>query len=768
MKLSPFIPIKEVIFPGVITTIFIGREKSVQSLEVSLLSNNKLLLFLQRNKEQNNPNLPKDIYTTGVIVNIIQSVKLPDGIVRALVESEKRVKLANIIDRKEFYKAEYEEVVIPKIATSNEEAIRRKVLEEFEAYLRSTNKISPELVVGIKGIKNISKLFDLIASNMNVSMQKKQDILETLDVEERGYKLLAVINEEVEMLNLEKRIDSKVKDQMSSLQKNYILKEKIKVLKEELGEEGNLMDDTDDLKQAIEDAKLPSNIRSKMESEVLKLQKMPPFSSEFSVVRNYVETVLELPWHRETKDSLNIKKAEKILNKNHFGLEKVKERILEFLAVKQLNKNLKGSILCLAGPPGVGKTSLAKSIAESLKRKFARISLGGIKDESEIRGHRRTYIGAMPGRIIKELKHVNANNPVILLDEIDKMGYDFRGDPSSALLEVLDPEQNKDFVDNYLDVPFDLSNVFFISTANDISNIPPALKDRLEIIDINSYTDVEKLHIAQLYLVSQSIKESGLTNLKSSISEKVIYKIIHEYTREAGVRNLKRNLDKIFRKIAKMKLEKNLSRINLTTANLKKYLGIPKFLKDKLRIKEGKVGVVNGLAWTPVGGSTLEVQSSVMKGKGKLLLTGKLGEVMQESAKVAKSFIRSIAKDFKISEKTFLENDIHIHFPEGATPKDGPSAGIAIVSSMVSALSNRKIRQDIAMTGEITIIGEVLPVGGIKEKVIGAHRANIREVVLPIENKPNVEELPKEIAKDMKFYFAKNYQDVADKIFFDN
>ena len=767
MKVCPFVPIKEVIFPGVITTIFIGREKSVQSLEVSLLSNNKLMLFLQKNKDQNNPSLPKDIHTTGVIVNIIQSIKLPDGIVRALVEAEHRVKLDNIIDRKEFYKGEYEEVEIPAIPLPNEEAIRRKVLEEFEAYLKSTNKISPELVIGIKGINNLSKLFDLIASNMNISMQKKQDLLETLDVEERGYKLLALISEEVELLGLEKRIDSKVKDQLSSLQKNYYLKEKIKVIKEELGEESSIFEDADDLKEALDRSKMPKKIRAKMEAEISKLQKMPPFSSEFSVVRNYIETVLELPWNVSSKDSLNIEKADDILSKNHFGLEEVKERILEFLAVKQLNKNLKGSILCLAGPPGVGKTSLSKSIAESLKRKFARISLGGIKDEAEIRGHRRTYIGAMPGRIIKEIKHVNTSNPVILLDEIDKMGADFRGDPSSALLEVLDPEQNKEFVDNYLDLPFDLSSVFFISTANDISNIPPALKDRLEIIDINSYTDVEKLNIAKLYLIDQSIKESGLSDLRISLSDQVVYKIIHEYTREAGVRNLKRNLDKIFRKIAKGKIENKLSKANITSANLKKYLGIPKFVKDKRRIKEGKVGVVNGLAWTPVGGSTLEVQSAVMKGKGKLLLTGKLGEVMQESAKVAKSYIRSIAKKFNIKEEKFLDNDIHIHFPEGATPKDGPSAGIAIVSSMVSAFANKKIRQDIAMTGEITIVGEVLAVGGIKEKVIGAHRADIREVILPIENKPNVEEIPKEVSKDMKFHFAKNYEDVIEKIFFE-
>lgn len=766
-KFMPFIPVKEVVFPGVVTTVFVGREKSIKSLEASLLSDNKLMLFLQKNREEENPSIPSGINSSGVLVNIIQSTKLPDGIVRVLLESEGRVKLININNESPFYSAEYEELILSEGPEKETEAVKRKLFDKFEAYLRATNKLSPELILSIKSIKSVHKLLDLIASNINISVDQKQDILESLNLQDKAYKILGMIQEELEVIDLEKTIDTKVKDQMSSLQRSYYLKEKIKAIKEELGEE-SLMDEVDDVKDAIDEAKIPKHVRKKLNSEVSKLSKMPPYSSEFSVVRNYIETVLELPWKKETKDVINIEKAEKILNEAHYGLEEVKERILEFLAVKQLNKSIIGSILCLVGPPGVGKTSLSKSIAKALGRKFARISLGGVRDEAEIRGHRKTYVGAMPGRIIKELKYVNSNNPLILLDEIDKMAHD-RGDPASALLEVLDPEQNKEFIDNYIEIPFDISKAFFIATANDISAIPPALKDRLEIIKINSYTDVEKMHIAKMYLVPKSKEENGVKNLSITLSDDMILKIIHEYTREAGVRQLKRELDKLFRKIAKKSIIKSITELIIDEKSIEEYLGRVKYLKDRMRIKEGKVGVVNGLAWTPVGGCTLEVQSTSMPGitgKSQLITTGQLGDVMSESTKVALSYVRSISKQLHLEDSIFSKKDLHIHFPEGATPKDGPSAGIAIVTAIISALTGKKVRQDIAMTGEVTITGDVLPVGGIKEKVIGAHRAGIREVILPIDNKSSVDDLPKEIKDEMKIDFAKTYkEDVMSKVF---
>lgn len=763
----PFIPIKDVIFPGVITTIFIGRSKSIKSLEASLIENNKLLLFLQKDSEEDSPKIPEEIYKIGVMVNIIQSSKLPDGVIRVLIEGEKRVKLISVLEKDISYRAQYVDLEEIHVDEKEEEAIKRKILESFEEYLKDTNRISPELIISVRSISNLSKLLDLIASNINMDFSKRQELLESIDLRDRGYKIIALLTEEIEVVNLEKKIDNKVRDYMSNLQKSYYLKEKIKAMKEELGEDSGSFDDVEDLRIAVENTKIPQNIKVKLENEISKLEKMPAYSSEFSVVRNYIETVLELPWSKQTKDTVDIKKAEKILNDQHFGLDEVKQRILEFLAVRQLKDNsVSGSILCLVGPPGVGKTSLCKSIAEALGRKFARISLGGIRDEAEIRGHRRTYIGAMPGRIIKELKHVETKNPLMLLDEIDKISFDYRGDPSSALLEVLDPEQNKAFVDNYIDLPFDLSNIFFIATANDVSNIPAALRDRLDIIYINSYTDVEKLHISKLYLVNKSREENGLKNFKVNIPDSIIYNIINEYTKEAGVRNLKRQLDRIFRKIAKSKIEKNIKHVYLNKKNIRKYLGNPKFLKDKIKKKEGKIGIAIGLGWSPVGGSTLDVQSTIMKGKGKLVLTGKLGDVMKESAIVARSYIRSISKDLSIEEDKFLNCDVHLHFPEGATPKDGPSAGIAIVTSMNSAFMDKKIRQDIAMTGEITITGEVLPVGGIKEKVIGAHRAGIKEVILPKENEYNITELPKEIRKQMTFHLVNNYSQVMEKIFY--
>ncbi len=766
MKSAPLIPTRDIlIFPGIITPIFVGRGKSLKTLEQALIEENKLLLFLQKDKTKENPVLPKDIHNVGVVVNILQTVKMPNGTLKVLVEGRQRVKLIDVVEKKTIYRAEYEEIENDIMDEQTEEALKRKVLASFERYAKLTNKILPDLLVNLRGIKSVNKIFDLIAANLPITIEQKQEILAVEKSSDRAMKILEVVNKEIEIFGLEMKIDSKVKEQINSVQKNYYLKEKIRAMREELGETNNISEEIDELKEKIEKAKFPKYVKEKLVKEADKLSKMSAYSSEATVVRSYIDTVMELPWEKSTKDILDLKKAQEILDEDHYGLKDVKERIVEFLAVKKLNKSMKGSILCLDGPPGTGKTSLAKSIAKAMGREFSRISLGGVRDEAEIRGHRRTYVGSMPGRIIKELKKVGTKNPVILLDEIDKMTMDFRGDPSSALLEVLDSEQNREFEDHYIDMPFDLSNVFFIATSNDISQIPGPLRDRLEIIRLTSYTEFEKLNIVKRHLIDVSKVENGLKEYDVKISDDAIMTIINEYTKEAGVRNLKRELDKIFRRVAREVIEKEKSSVVISNKNLKKYLGKAKYRPEKMRESIGKIGVVNGLAWTAVGGTTLEVQAVKMEGKGNLILTGKLGEIMKESAQVAYSFVRAKKDSFNIKEN-FKENiDLHLHFPEGAVPKDGPSAGITITTAMVSILSDRKVKQNIAMTGEITITGEVLAVGGIKEKVIGAHRAGIREVILPLENEADVEELPKEVAKDMKIYFASTYDDVEKLVF---
>ncbi|MBN2837506.1 MAG: endopeptidase La, partial [Fusobacteriaceae bacterium] len=569
----------------------------------------------------------------------------------------------------------------------------------------------------------------------------------------------------IEIVGIEKEIDTKVKEKMNNLQKNYYLREKINTIKEEIGENSIENDDVFELKEKIKEAKIGAELRKKLNKEVDRLAKMPQFSSEAGVIRSYVEAVLELPWSKKSKESLDVKKAKEILDEDHYGLDIIKERILEFLAVKTLNKEVKGSIICFVGPPGVGKTSLAASIARAMNRKFARISLGGVRDEAEIRGHRRTYIGSMPGRVIKAIKEAGTNNPLILLDELDKMSTDFRGDPASAMLEVLDPAQNKNFEDHYIDTAFDLSDVFFIATANDLGSIPGPLRDRMEIISLNSYTEFEKKHIAKKYLLPEALKETGLSKYKIKVSDEALMRIINEYTREAGVRNLRREIVRLHRRIAKEILENKKDALNITCSNLEKYLDKPKFRPDKQKEKAPKVGIVNGLAWTAVGGTTLEVQAIKMEGKGKLTLTGKLGEVMKESASVAYSYVRSGREQFNLEDNFNEKYDIHLHFPEGAVPKDGPSAGITITTALISAISHREVRQDIAMTGEITITGEVLPIGGVKEKVIGAHRVGIREVILPYDNGVDADEIPKEIKKDITIHLVKTYEDVEKLVF---
>lgn len=764
MKTAPFIPTKDVIvFPGIITPIYLGREKTIKSLEKALLSDNKIILFLQRSNKKDLPDVPADIYEIGTIAKVLQTAKMPDNTIKVLLECEARVKIGEVTEKNNFYMATYEEIFCEITDIQSSEAIKRKVFEAFSKYAKINMKVPPDFIVGLKNIENVNKLLDLIAANINIKIEMKQKLLEMTNVEERAYEIVKTINDEVEIMEVERKIENKIKEQMSSTQKSYYLKEKIKAIKEELGEDD--VNENKELKDKIKKLAAPKYVKEKLDKELDKLSKMPQYSSEAFVVRNYIEICLEIPWEIQTDDILDIKKATEVLEEDHYGLKDVKERILEFLAVKKLNNKISGSILCLYGPPGVGKTSLVKSIARAMGRKFAKISLGGVRDEAEIRGHRRTYVGSMPGRLIKELKHVGTKNPVMLLDEIDKMTMDFKGDPAAALLEVLDTEQNKEFVDHYLDMPFDLSNTFFIATANDLSTVPGPLRDRMEIISLSSYTEYEKLNIAKRYLLTKSREENGLKNYKVKFTDDAILKIINLYTREAGVRSLKREIDKVHRKIAKEILDEEKKSISVTVKNISKYLGNPKFKPEKEKEKIVKMGQVNGLAWTSTGGTLLEVQSVKMGGKGGLTLTGKLGDVMKESAQVAYTYVKSISNKLGIAEEIYENSTIHLHFPEGAVPKDGPSAGITIATAIISAFTGRKVRQDIAMSGEITITGEVLPVGGIKEKVLGAHRAGVTEIIFPKENKIDTEELPAEIREDMKFYFVDDYSEVEKMVF---
>ena len=767
MSKAPFLPIRDlVIFPNVVTPIYVGRANSIATLEKAIANKTKLVLGLQKDASEENPTFDGDIYEVGVIANIVQIIRMPNNNIKVLVEAESRVKIKDIETEDKEYFATYT-VIKETLKDSKEtEAIYRKVFTRFEKYISMIGKFSSELILNLKKIEDYSNGLDIMASNLNISAEKKQEILEISNVKDRGYKILDDIVAEMEIASLEKTIDEKVKTKMNEAQRAYYLKEKISVMKEELGDFSQ-DDDVIEIVDRVKDADIPKEVREKLEAEIKKLTKMQPFSAESSVIRNYIEAVLDLPWNKETKDVLDLKKASQILERDHYGLKDAKEKVLDYLAVKTLNPSMNGAILCLSGPPGIGKTSLVKSIAESMGRKFVRVSLGGVRDEAEIRGHRRTYVGSMPGKIMKAMKEAGTKNPVILLDEIDKMSNDYKGDPASAMLEVLDPEQNKSFEDHYIDMPFDLSKVFFVATANDLRTVSAPLRDRMDILQLSSYTEFEKLHIAQNFLLKQAQKENGLADIDIKIPDKVMFKLIDEYTREAGVRNLKREISKMFRKMAREVLTTETKKMSITDKNIKKYLGNPKVREDKKASKTGKLGVVNGLAWTAVGGTMLEVQAVNMEGKGRLQLTGKLGDVMQESAKVAYSFVRHAHNNFLIKDKFYEKSDIQLHFPEGATPKDGPSAGITITTALVSVLADKKVRQDVAMTGEITITGEVLPIGGVKEKVIAAHRVGIRDVVLPNENKMDTEELPKEILNDMTFHFAKTYDDVKKVVFVD-
>ena len=766
MSKAPFLPIRDlVIFPNVVTPIYVGRANSIATLEKAIANKTKLVLGLQKDASEENPTFDGDIYEVGVIANIVQIIRMPNNNIKVLVEAESRVKIKDIETEDKEYFATYT-VIKETLKDSKEtEAIYRKVFTRFEKYISMIGKFSSELILNLKKIEDYSNGLDIMASNLNISAEKKQEILEISNVRDRGYKILDDIVAEMEIASLEKTIDEKVKTKMNEAQRAYYLKEKISVMKEELGDFSQ-DDDVIEIVDRVKDADIPKEVREKLEAEIKKLTKMQPFSAESSVIRNYIEAVLDLPWNKETKDVLDLKKASEILERDHYGLKDAKEKVLDYLAVKTLNPSMNGAILCLSGPPGIGKTSLVKSIAESMGRKFVRVSLGGVRDEAEIRGHRRTYVGSMPGKIMKAMKEAGTKNPVILLDEIDKMSNDYKGDPASAMLEVLDPEQNKSFEDHYIDMPFDLSKVFFVATANDLRTVSAPLRDRMDILQLSSYTEFEKLHIAQNFLLKQAQKENGLANIDIKIPDKVMFKLIDEYTREAGVRNLKREIINICRKIAREVVEKDIKKFNLKASDLEKYLGKAKFRPEKSRKAVGKVGVVNGLAWTAVGGVTLDVQGVDTAGKGDVTLTGTLGNVMKESASVAMTYVKANLKKYPPKDENFFKDRaIHLHFPEGATPKDGPSAGITITTAIVSVLTNRKVRQDIAMTGEITITGDVLAIGGVREKVIGAHRAGIKEVILPEDNRVDTDEIPDELKSTMKIHFAKTYDDVSKLVF---
>ena len=766
MLKAPFLPIRDlVIFPNVVTPIYVGRANSIATLEKAIANKTKLVLGLQKDASQENPTFDGDIYEVGVIANIVQIIRMPNNNIKVLVEAENRVKIKDIKKEENEYVTTYT-VIEETLKDSKEtEAIYRKVFTRFEKYVSMIGKFSSELILNLKKIEDYSNGLDIMASNLNISSEKKQEILEISNVRDRGYRILDGIVAQMEIATLERTIDDKVKPKMNEAQRAYYLKEKISVMKEELGDFSQ-DDDVIEIVDRLKNADIPKEVREKLEVEVKKLSKMQPFSAESSVIRNYIEAVLDLPWNSQTDDALDLKKASEILERDHYGLKDAKEKVLDYLAVKKLNPSMNGVILCLAGPPGIGKTSLVKSIAESMGRKFVRVSLGGVRDEAEIRGHRRTYVGSMPGKIMKAMKEAGTNNPVMLLDEIDKMSNDFKGDPASAMLEVLDPEQNKNFEDHYIDMPFDLSKVFFVATANDLRNVSAPLRDRMDILQLSSYTEFEKLHIAQKFLLKQAQRENGLANIDIKIPDRVMFKLIDEYTREAGVRNLKREIINICRKLAREVVEKDIKKFNLKTADLEKYLGKAKFRPEKSRKAVGKIGVVNGLAWTAVGGVTLDVQGVDTPGKGEVTLTGTLGNVMKESASVAMTYVKANLKKYPPKDKNFFKDrTIHLHFPEGATPKDGPSAGITITTAIVSVLTNKKVRQDIAMTGEITITGDVLAIGGVREKVIGAHRAGIKEVILPEDNRVDTDEIPDELKSTMKIHFAKTYDDVSKLVF---
>lgn len=748
----PMIPLRGLsVFPNMVLHFDIGREKSINALEKAMIMNQYIFLAAQKDENTDLPT-PEDFYHIGTIGKIKQMLKLPGDSIRVLVEGICRGRIDEILFEVPYFKCTVTKLEDdePEELTPKTEALMRSILNNFDEYLAVNQKLAPEILPTVAGIEEPGRFADLIGSHMDIKVEEKQTLLETLDIDKR----LEILNEylvrEIEILNIEQDITTKVKSQMGKNQREYYLREQMRAIQEELGIDEDVEDEVDDWIQQLNKLKLDKKIHEKVEKEIKRFGKMQPASAEASVSRTYIETILALPWRKEKKGNIDLAKAEKILNEDHHGLEKVKERVLEYLAVIHLSKSLKGPILCLVGPPGVGKTSIARSVARAINRDFVRMSLGGVRDEAEIRGHRRTYIGAIPGRIITSIKDAGSKNPVFLFDEVDKIGADFKGDPASALLEVLDPEQNKEFTDHYLEVPFDLSKVMFITTANTIDTIPRPLLDRMEVINVAGYTEEEKVKIAQDYLIPKKVKEHGLKEDNIHFSERALRDLINYYTRESGVRNLEREIANICRKVARKMVSGKKTQFRITEKNLENYLGKKRFHYDIIT-GEAEVGVTTGLAWTVVGGDTLFIETTVVPGSGKLVLTGQLGEVMQESAKAGISYIRSIADKLGIDPNFYKEKDLHIHIPEGAVPKDGPSAGVTMCTAIISTLTDTPVRKDIAMTGEITLRGKVLPVGGIREKVLAAHRAGIKKVLLPAENERDIEDIPKNVRKQMEF-----------------
>ncbi len=758
----PLIPLRGLsVFPYMVVHFDVGRDKSINALEEAMVNDSLIFLTAQKEAKVDIPT-PEDFYKVGTVCKIKQMLKLPGDTIRVLVEGINRGRITEILKEEPYFESEIEEVIY-EIDESNKEikAMMRLVVERFEEYVSLGNKISPDVIVTVDEIKEPGRLADVISSYIHLKPDNKQKILEAFDPYKRLEVLHIILEEEIEVLQIEDKISNRVKKQINKVQKEYYLKEQLKAIQKELGEGESLEEEVLEYEEKINKIKMPDEVKEKALKEVNRLRRLSPASAETAVIRNYVEWIIELPWDKQTKDRVDIKKSREILDKDHYGLKDVKERILEYLAIRKLAKDMKGPILCLVGPPGVGKTSIAKSIARSINRKFVRMSLGGVRDEAEIRGHRRTYVGAIPGRIISSIKKVKSKNPVFLFDEIDKINSDFRGDPASALLEVLDPEQNSTFTDHFLEVPFDLSKVMFITTANTINTIPRPLLDRMEIIRVSGYTEEEKLEIAKGYLVTKQLKEHGLKEKNINISENALRDIINNYTREAGVRSLERSIATVFRKSAKRIVEDKVKTVRINSGNLDKYLGIPKY-RYEMAAKENQIGIATGLAWTAVGGETLSIEVTPMGGKGKLQLTGKLGDVMKESAMTGISYIRSKAKDLNINDDFHEKQDIHIHVPEGAIPKDGPSAGITMATAVISALTNIPIDSALAMTGEITLRGRVLPIGGVKEKVLAANRAGIKKVLLPYENKKDMEEIPDKIKKRLNIVFVKTMDEVLD------
>ncbi len=749
-----------IVFPDMVTPLEVGRELSIYALEAAMTGDKKLVLAAQKDASIVEP-LPEDIYDVGTICEVKQLLKMPEGQIRVLMEGIQRVEIRYFIEDGSYCQVAVEprdSIITHDIET---EALKRSVLDLFEKYVRMSKKIPNEVISSVNSISDPDRFADAVAGQIMTTVEERQPLLEELYTKKRLEMLLQLLSKELDLLELERKIQLKVRKQMERTQREYYLREQMKAIQGELGDKDDRFNEVEEYKRKLAAAKLPKEAKAKVVHELHRFEKMPPMAAEAVVVRNYLDWMLSLPWSKTTKDRLDINQAEEILERDHYGLDQVKQRILEYLAVRQLTKQLKGPILCLVGPPGVGKTSLARSIAEALGRKFVRISLGGIRDEAEIRGHRRTYVGALPGRIIQAMKVCGSRNPVFLLDEIDKLGADFRGDPTSALLEALDPEQNRSFSDHYLEVPFDLSQVMFLTTANLLHQIPPALRDRMEVIEIPGYTEHEKLEIAKRHLWPKQLAAHGLSLEQVQISGNAFVRVISDYTREAGVRNLERSLAAICRKIATEIVRGGKTPIRVTVNSLQKYLGVPKY-QHHLVDTEDRVGVATGLAFTSVGGEMLSIEVTIVKGKGNITLTGKLGEVMRESAQTAISYIRSRADQLNIDPDFHEKYDVHVHVPEGAVPKDGPSAGITIATAVVSALTGRPVRRELAMTGEITLRGRVLPIGGVKEKLLAAHRSGITHVILPKDNQKHLEDIPEDVLRKIEIEFVDHMDTVLE------